>query len=120
MKRYVAFAMLATLLAGCTSTTNLRSSKPTAAYAGSGNVGDIASCVAGAWDTKPVHLSSYEVFAGITIEIRQTENGPAVALVDIKPAGERTVATYYSNLDEDDTWYFEQVEHCMDTVLPKT
>ncbi|WP_430391903.1 hypothetical protein [Dyella sp. 20L07] len=119
MKRYVAFATLVTLLAGCSSAGSLRNSKPTASYAGSGSVGDIASCISGAWAEKPVHLSSYELYTGTTIEIHQTENGPSVALVDIKAVSDRTVATYYSNFNEDDTWYFQQVERCVDITPPK-
>ncbi len=118
MKRYVLLAMTATLLAACSSTGSLRNSKPTASYAGAGSVGDIASCISGAWSSKPVHLESYVLYTGTTIEIHQTENGPAVALVDIKPVSDRTVATYDSNFDEDDTWYFEQVQHCVETTPP--
>jgi len=36
--------------------------------------------------------------------------------VDIKPVGDHTVATYYSNFNEDDTWYFEQVAQCVQTT----
>lgn len=116
MKRTVVLAMAVTLLAGCASAGSLRNSKPTASYAGAGSAADIASCVANAWGTKPVHLESYVLYTGTTIEIHKTENGPAVALVDIKPVSDRTVATYYSNFDEDDTWYFEQVERCVDVT----
>ncbi|RDI99009.1 hypothetical protein DVT68_10980 [Dyella solisilvae] len=110
--------MVATLMAGCSSVGSLRNSKPTAAYEGSGSVGDIASCISGAWGSKPVHLVSYQEYTGTSIEIHQTEDGPAVALVDIKPVSARTVATYYSNFDEDDSWYFQEVERCVDTTLP--
>jgi len=114
MKRYVVLAIAATLLAGCSSAGGLRNSKPTASYAGPGSAGDIASCISGVWGTKPVHLESYVLYTGTTIEIHQTENGPAIALVDIKPVSDHTVATYYSNFDEDDTWYFQQVQECVD------
>jgi hypothetical protein len=116
MKKYVVLALAATLLAGCSSTGSLRNAKPTASYAGRGSTADIASCVSDAWSSKPVHLESYVLFTGTTIEIHQTENGPAVALVDIKPVSDHTVATYYSNFNEDDTWYFQQVERCVDTT----
>jgi uncharacterized protein YceK len=119
MKRYVALAVLATLMAGCSSVGSLRNSKPTASYAGSGSVGDIASCISGSWASKPVHLESYQLYTGTTIEIHKTEDGPAVALVDIKPVSDRTVATYYSNFDEDDSWYFQEVERCVDTTPPQ-
>ena len=48
MKRLVLLAMTATLLAACSSSGSLRNTKPTAAYAGPGSVGDIASCISGA------------------------------------------------------------------------
>ncbi|QNK03340.1 lipoprotein [Dyella telluris] len=118
MKRYVVPALAMTLLAACSSAGSLRNSKPTASYAGAGSAGDIASCVSNAWGTKPVHLESHVLYTGTTIEIHKTPDGPAVALVDIKPVSDRTVATYYSNFDEDDTWYFEQVAHCVDTTPP--
>jgi uncharacterized protein YceK len=119
MKRYVVLAFAVTLLAGCSSAGSLRNSKPTASYAGEGSAADIASCVSDAWGSKPVHLESYVLYTGTTIEIHQTENGPAVALVDIKPVSDHTVATYYSNFDEDDTWYFQQVAHCVQST-PRT
>lgn len=118
MKRYVALATMVTLLAGCASAGSLRNSKPTAAYAGRGSVSDIASCVADAWGHKPVHLESYQLYTGTTIEIHLTEKSPTVALVDIKPVSDRTVATYYSNFNEDDSFYFQEVERCVDTTLP--
>jgi hypothetical protein len=118
MKRYVALATLVTLMTACSSVSGLRNSKPTAQYAGSGSVADVASCISGAWASKPVHLESYQLYTGTTIEIHQTENGPAVALVDIKPVSDRTVATYFSNFNEDDSWYFQEVERCIDTTLP--
>ena len=119
MKRYVALATLVTLLAGCSSAGSLRNSKPTAAYEGRGSVGDIASCVSDAWSHKPVHLQSYQLYTGTTIEIHQTENGPSIALVDIKPVSDRTVATYYSNFNEDDSFYFQEVERCVQSTLPQ-
>ena len=118
MKPYVALAALMTLLAGCSSAGSLRNSKPTAVYEGRGSVGDIASCITNAWSSKPVHLAAYQLYTGTTIEIHQTENGPTVALVDIKPVSDRTVATYYSAFNEDDSWYFQEIEHCIDTTLP--
>jgi len=118
MKRYVAMAAAATLLTACSSAGSLRNSKPTASYAGAGSAGDIASCISGEWGTKPVHLESYVLYTGTTIEIHQTENGPAMALVDIRPVGDHTVATYYSNFNEDDTWYFEQVAKCVQITPP--
>jgi uncharacterized protein YceK len=115
MKRYVVTAMAMALLAGCSSAGSLRNSKPTASYAGPGSAADIASCISDEWSrsAKPVSLDSYALYTGTTIEIHQTENGPAVALVDIKPVGDHTVATYYSNFNEDDTWYFKKVEQCV-------
>lgn len=118
MKHYVALAVLATLLSGCASSGSLRNSKPTAAYEGRGSVANIASCVSEAWATKPVHLESYVLYTGTTIEIHKTEKSPTVALVDIRPVSDRTVATYYSNFDEDDTWYFRQVEQCVEISAP--
>jgi hypothetical protein len=116
MKRYVVPALAMTLLAACSSAGSLRNSKPTASYAGAGSVADIASCISGAWGAKPVHLESYVLYTGTTIEIHKTPDAPAVALVDIKPVSDHTVATYYSNFDEDDTWYFQQVADCVDTT----
>lgn len=118
MKRHVALAVAVTLLAGCASAGSLRNSKPTASYAGAGSVADIASCISGAWGSKPVHLESYVLYTGTTIEIHKTPDAPTIALVDIKPVSDRTVATYYSNFDEDDTWYFQQVERCVETTPP--
>jgi uncharacterized protein YceK len=114
MKRHVVLALTVTLLAGCASSGSLRNSKPTASYAGPGSAADIASCISGAWASKPVHLESYVLYTGTTIEIHKTENSPTIALVDIKPVSDHTVATYYSNFDEDDTWYFQQVQECVD------
>ncbi|WP_243048379.1 hypothetical protein [Dyella sp. RRB7] len=116
MKRYVAFAALTALLAGCTSTQTLRDSKPTAVYEGGGTAEDVATCVNAAWSSKPVHLSTIVLYSGTTIELRETEGGPVVALVDIKPVGAKTVATYYSQFSTDDTWYFDHVESCMDAT----
>jgi dolichyl-phosphate-mannose--protein O-mannosyl transferase len=118
MKRVAVLAVFATLLASCSTAGSLRNGKPTAAYQGSGSVQDIASCISEAWSSKPVHLKSYVLYTGTTIEIHKTETGPALALVDIKPVSDRTVATYYSAFDEDDTWYFQEIEHCMNTTLP--
>jgi uncharacterized protein YceK len=119
MKRMMAFAALTTLLAGCTSAVTLRSSKPTAVYEGEGSAEDIATCVNAAWSTKPVKLSMNVLYSGTTIEIRQTDDGPIVALVDIKPVGPRTIATYYSQFPSDDTWYFNQIEDCTTSVRPR-
>lgn len=119
MKRHVALALAVTLLAGCASAGSLRNSKPTASYAGYGSVADIASCISGTWSSKPVHLESYMLYTGTTIEIHQTEDGPAIALVDIKPVSDRTVATYYSNFKDDDSWYFQEVERCVDVTPQK-
>jgi hypothetical protein len=116
MKRYVAFAALTALLAGCTSTQGLRDSKPTAVYEGGGAAEDVATCVNAAWSSKPVHLSMTVLYSGTTIQIRETENGPVVALVDIKPVSDRTVAKYYSNFSTDDSWYFDHVESCMNAT----
>jgi len=116
MKRYMALAMAITLLGGCASAGSLRNSKPTASYAGAGSAADIASCISNAWSAKPVHLESYVLYTGTTIEIHKTPGAPTIALVDIKPVSDHTVATYYSNFDEDDTWYFQQVEQCVDTT----
>ena len=91
MKRYVVLAMTASLLAGCAASGSLRNSKPTASYAGPGSAADIASCVSNAWGTKPVHLESYVLYTGTTIEIHQTANSPTIALVDIKPVSDHTV-----------------------------
>ncbi|WP_109124308.1 hypothetical protein [Dyella sp. C11] len=113
MKQFVALALTATLLTGCAASGSLRNTKPTASYAGEGSVADIASCVSDAWSTKPVHLESYTLYTGTTIEIHPTEKSPTIALVDIKPVGDHTVATYYSNFNEDDTWYFKQLEQCV-------
>ena len=118
MKRTVVLALAVTLLAGCARSGSLRNTKPTASYAGAGSTADIASCVSNAWATKPVHLESYVLYTGTTIEIHKTQGAPTIALVDIKPVSDHTVATYYSNFDEDDTWYFEQVAHCVDTTPP--
>lgn len=118
MKPYVLLALTATLLAGCASSGSLRNTKPTASYSGPGSAENIATCVSGAWASKPVHLQSYVLYTGTTIEIHQTEDGPTVALVDIKPVGDHTVATYYSNFKEDDSWYFQQVEDCVDKAPP--
>ncbi|WP_114240188.1 hypothetical protein [Dyella sp. C9] len=119
MKRYVALATLVTLMAGCSSQGSLRNSKPTAVYEGRGAVADIATCISGAWGSKHIFLQGSVLYTGTTIEIHQTEDGPAVALVDIKPVSDRTVATYYSNFDEDDSWYFHEVERCVDETPPQ-
>jgi uncharacterized protein YceK len=118
MKRYVVLAAMVALLAGCASSGSLRNSKPTASYRGEGSAGDIASCISDAWGTKPVHLESYVLYTGTTIEIHLTPDSPTIALVDIKPVSDHTVATYYSNFNEDDTWYFKQVEQCVETTPP--
>jgi hypothetical protein len=117
MKRHAILAAAA-LLAGCSSTGNLRNTKPTAIYEGRGSVADIASCVSGAWSAKPVQLESDVLYTGTTIEIHPGAGGPTVALVDIKPVSDHTVATYYSSFKEDDSWYFEQVERCVDSTPP--
>ena len=116
MKRYVAFAALTAILAGCTSTQTLRDSKPTAVYEGGGTAEDVATCVKAARSSKPVQLSTIVLYSGTTIELRETEGGPGVSLVDIKPVGAKPVATYYSQFSTDDTWYFDHVESCMDAT----
>lgn len=116
MKYLAGFVVIAALLAGCTSTTKLRNSHATAMYRGSGSVQDIATCVNAAWSQKPIHLETYVLYGGTTIEIHLTENSPAIALVDIKPVSDKTIASYYSAFTEDDSWYFEQVERCVSTT----
>ena len=118
MKRYVAFAALTALLAGCTNTQTLRDSKPTAVYEGEGTAEDVATCVNAAWSSKPVHLATVVLYSGTTIKLSETEDGPVLALVDIKPVGAKTVASYYSQFTTDDTWYFDSVESCMDATPP--
>lgn len=116
MKHHAGLMLLAALLAGCTSTSNLRDSQATAMYRGNGSVQDIADCVSIAWSQKPIHLVTHVLYGGTTIEIHQTENSPPIALVDIKPVSDKTVASYYSAFAEDDSWYFEQVDHCVSTT----
>ncbi|WP_139350136.1 hypothetical protein [Rhodanobacter sp. C03] len=91
----------------------LRDSTPTAVYIGSNSAEDVASCVSSAWSTKPLHMTTAQMIGGISIQLQQNADGPIVALVDIKPVGANTTAKYYSQLPYDDTWYFEQVKHCM-------
>lgn len=116
MKQYVAFASLAVLLAGCTAQQSLRNGQPTAMYEGTGAAGDVANCVNTAWSAKPLHLSMIVLYSGTTIELRKTEDGPVVALVDIKPVSDKTIASYYSSLDEDDSFYFDHVQSCMNAL----
>lgn len=116
MKVLAVFVLVAACLAGCASGTRLRDSRATAMYRGSGSVQDIATCVNAAWSQKPVHLESYVLYTGTTIEIHLTEQSPAIALVDIKPVSDKTVASYYSAFTDDDSWYFEQVDRCVSTT----
>jgi hypothetical protein len=118
MKPYVALAVLATLLTGCSAEGSLRNTKPTAAYEGRGSVANTAACVEAAWAAKRMHIETHVLYTGTTIEIHQTENSPTVAMVDIKPVSDRTVANYYSSFNEDDSWYFQQVERCVETAQP--
>lgn len=118
MKRHAAVTLLVMLLAGCSTAGGLRNSQPTAMYRGSGSVKDIAECVGNAWSQKPVHLVTNVLYTGTTIEIHLTENAPVVALVDIKPVSDTTVASYFSSFKDDDSWYFEQVDHCVTTTPP--
>ncbi|HET6552930.1 MAG TPA: hypothetical protein VFG49_05260 [Dyella sp.] len=117
MTRHAAFMLLATLLAGCTTASHLRDSQATAMYRGNGSVQDIAACVSAAWSQKPVHLVTNVLYGGTTIEIHMNDRAPAVALVDIKPVSDKTVASYYSSFKDDDSWYFEQIDHCV-TATP--
>ena len=112
----MAFAVTATLLAGCSSVGSLRNSTPTAVYKGDGAVGDVASCVTDAWSTKSLDVEGDVQYTGTTIELRQSKDSPVIALVDIRPVGATTVAKYYSNFPTDDTWYFERVRDCMLTT----
>ncbi|TCI10510.1 hypothetical protein EZM97_16710 [Dyella soli] len=114
--RYLACAIAATALAGCSSALSLRDSTPTAVYQGDGSAEEVASCVSDAWATKPVKVTMNQQYTGTTIQLQQTEGGPVVALVDVKPVGATVVAKYYSNFQEDDSWYFERVRDCVLTT----
>jgi uncharacterized protein YceK len=118
MKKYLACVAIATLLAGCSSAGTLRDSRPTAEYVSDGAVEAVAGCVSNAWSTKPVHVTTNELYSGTTVSIQQAEGGPFVALVDIKPVGATTIAKYYSQFTTDDTWYFTQVKNCMESTPP--
>lgn len=119
MKKYLACAAVATVLAGCTSAQSLRDSTPTATYAGQGSAEAVATCVSNAWAAKPVNLQTIVLYSGTTIEIRQTQDGPVMALVDIKPVGAHTTAKYYSHFPDDDSWFFDHVETCMNATPPE-
>ncbi|MFC4526168.1 hypothetical protein ISN76_19925 [Dyella halodurans] len=116
MKNYFACAVIATLLAGCTNALSLRDSAPTATYAGSGSAEAVADCVVNAWSAKSLSLQRIVLYSGTTIEIRETEKSPVIALVDIKPVGENTIAKYYSNFPTDDSWFFDHIETCMNVT----
>lgn len=113
MKRHMACVISLTLLSGCSSVAKLRDSTPTAAYLGSNSVEDVVACVTGAWSAKPLRMTTAQMFGGTSIQLQDNAGGPIVALVDIKAVGANTTAKYYSQLPYDDTWYFEQVKHCM-------
>ena len=118
-KKYLVCAAVATVLAGCTSTQSLRDSAPTATYVGQGSAEAVATCVSDAWTAKPVNLQTIVLYSGTTIEIRQKQDGPVMALVDIKPVGAHTTAKYYSHFPDDDSWFFDHVETCMNATPPE-
>ena len=113
MKIYLVCATLLLTLAACTSAGTLRNGTPTAVYAGSSSAGDVASCVSAAWATKHYQISTEPLVSGTSLQLRATDNGPILALVDIVPVGEKTVATYYSRMPDDDSWFFKEVKGCM-------
>ncbi len=116
MKKYLACAVIATLLTGCTNVLSLRDSAPTATYAGIGSAEAVADCVVNAWSEKSLSLQRIVLYSGTTIEIRETANSPVIALVDIKPVGANTIAKYYSHFPTDDSWFFDHVETCMNVA----
>lgn len=113
VKKYVASIAAAISLAACSSAGNLRNDAPTAAYRGTSSVGDVASCVSSAWATKPFKIANVPLVSGTSLQLRQTDSSPVLALVDITPVGDHTTAKYYSRMPDDDTWFFKQVKECM-------
>lgn len=113
MKHSVLLATLILALTACSSVGSLRNAAPTATYASSESAADVVSCVSDAWSRGKLQVGATGTVNGTSIELQQTDDGPVLALVDIKASGERTIAIYYSNLPYDDSWYFQQIKQCM-------
>lgn len=113
MRIYLVCATLVLALSACTSAGTLRNGTPMAVYAGSSSAGDVASCVSVAWATKNYQISTEPLISGTSLQLRATDSGPVLALVDIAPVGAKTVAKYYSRMPDDDTWFFKELKGCM-------
>ena len=113
IEKYSACVAMAMSLAACSSAGNLRNGAPTAAYAGTSSVSDVASCVSSGWATKPLKIAEVPLVSGTSLQLQETDNSPVLALVDITPVGDHTIAKYYSRMQDDDTWFFNQVKDCM-------
>ncbi|MBB6244013.1 hypothetical protein HDE79_003488 [Rhodanobacter sp. MP1X3] len=114
MKRYMAGIIAVTLLSACSSAGKLRDTVPTAVYVGSSSASDVISCVSNAWATKHFQIDTVPLPSGTSLQLRENDSGPVLALVDVTPtAGGTTTAKYYSQMPDDDTWFFQQVKSCM-------
>lgn len=112
MKHALLSAVVVLALSACSSVGSLRNSVPTATYASSDSASDVVSCVSDAWSRGKLEVSAVDTVDGTSIQLQQKEDGPVLALVDIKPSGARTIAIYYSHLPYDDSWYFQQIRQC--------
>jgi len=114
MKSYTASIVILLSLSACSSAGKLRDTVPTAVYVGSSSASDVVSCVSSAWATRHFLIDTVPLSTGTSLQLRADENGPVMALVDILPtAGGTTTAKYYSQMPDDDTWFFQQVKGCM-------
>lgn len=113
MKQILLPATLVLGLAACSSVGSLRDSTPTATYASSNSAPDVVSCVSDAWSRGKLQVGATTTVDGTSVQLQETDDGPVVAMVDIKPSGDRTIAIYYSKLPYDDSWYYQQIKQCM-------
>ena len=112
MKRYLACMAVAGLLAACTQAQSLRNSPATGYYVGDRSVDEVVACVTGKWSGKSTHMDTVALFGGTSIQLRDGEGGPMVAMADIVATGATTTAKYYSKTGQKDL-YSEQVMDCM-------
>ena len=112
MKRYLACMAVVGLLTACTDAQSLRDSVATGYYVGDRSVEEVVACVSGSWSKKPAQMAVVPLFGGTSIQLRDGEGGPMIALVDIVATGATTTARYHSKAGQQD-WYSEQVMDCM-------
>jgi hypothetical protein len=95
---------LALALAGCATVVDLRQAGPAETFRSDRKVADVAPCLVSAWQQLSTAMAYYDVRTlprqggGMTVLVGNPSNSLPVLFVDldVEPASQRTVATYYA------------------------